>query len=104
MIREHSFRIPASKCRNENKIIDLGKMIQQIKTLDEEKLKGNFTMEVQATDKPPDVTQHEKPSTSYEELLPKWLNLNLLKSLRQTSLTGKMGNMVTNETTGNKQI
>ena len=44
MIREHSLRrISASKCRNKNKIIDLGKMIQWIKTLDE-KLKGNFTM------------------------------------------------------------
>ena len=47
-------------CRNENKIIDLGKMIQWIKTL-HEMLTGNFiTTEVQATDKPPDVTQYEK--------------------------------------------
>lgn len=104
MIREHSFkRIPASKCRNEKKIIDLGTIIEWIKALDE-RLKGNFTMEVQATDKPPDVTQYEKQSTSYEELLLKRLYLNLLKYLWLTSLTRKMGNMVTKDTTGSKQI
>lgn len=103
MIREHSFRrIPASKRRSENKITDLGKMIQWIKTLDE-KLKGNFTMEALDTDRPPDRTQYKKQGISYVELLPKRLNLNLLKSLQLTSLARKMGNMVTNDTTGSKQ-
>lgn len=47
-------------------MVDLEKLIQWIKPLDE-KVKGNLQWNVQATD----VTQYEKPSTTYEGFLAK---------------------------------
>lgn len=47
-------------------MVDLGKLIQWIKPLDE-KVKGNLQWNIQATD----VTQNEKPSIIYEGFLAK---------------------------------
>lgn len=63
--------------------------IQWIKPLDK-KLRGTLQWKVQAINVPPNGTQYEKQSTSYEGFLPKRLNLNLEKSLQLTQFIGEI--------------
>lgn len=85
-------RIPVNKCRHENKITDLKKMIQWLKPFDE-KVKGNLQWNVQATD----VTQYEKPRTTYEGFLAK-----RFLSYLHLQENWKYGNKL-NDTMGKKQ-